>query len=58
MRKHKTSLNDLKRAGRVIKKGEDQIGKHAMHLVRLYFMCIDILEHREIITYRKSMNYL
>ena len=51
----KTSLNDLgKRAGRAIKKGEDQIGKHAMHLVRLYFMCIDILEHREIITYREK----
>lgn len=49
------SLNSLgKRAGRAINKGELQIGKHAMHLVRLYYMCIDILTNREIITYREN----
>ena len=29
-----------------------RIGKHMMHLVRLYHMCFDILEKGEIITYR------
>ena len=32
----------------------DKIGKHMMHLVRLYIMCIDILEKEEIITYREA----
>ena len=31
-----------------------KMGKHAMHLVRLYFMGIDILEKGEIITYREK----
>lgn len=31
-----------------------KLGKHAMHLVRLYFMCIDILEKQEIVTYREK----
>ena len=30
----------------------EKIGKHMMHLIRLYLMCIDILEKEEIITYR------
>ena len=30
----------------------DKLGKHMMHLVRLYFMCFDILEKGEINTYR------
>lgn len=30
----------------------DKLGKHMAHLVRLYLMCFDILEHGEIITYR------
>lgn len=29
-----------------------KLGKHMMHLVRLYLMCFDILEKGEIITYR------
>lgn len=29
-----------------------KLGKHMMHLIRLYMMCIDILERKEIITYR------
>lgn len=31
-----------------------KLGKHMMHLVRLYLMCIDILEKEEIITYRET----
>lgn len=32
----------------------DKLGKHMAHLLRLYMMCIDILEKEEIITYRVS----
>ena len=36
-----------------------KLGKHMMHLVRLYMMCIDILEKEEIITYREQdLEYL
>ena len=31
-----------------------KIGKHMAHLLRLYLMCIDILEQGEIITYREK----
>ena len=31
-----------------------KLGKHMMHLVRLYLMCFDILEKGEIITYREK----
>lgn len=31
-----------------------KLGKHMMHLVRLYLMCIDILEKEEINTYREK----
>lgn len=33
---------------------KDKLGKHMGHLLRLYMMCIDILEKEEIITYRES----
>lgn len=36
------------------KKDDAHLNKHAMHLVRLYLMCIDILEKEEIITYREK----
>ena len=36
------------------KKDDVHLNKHAMHLVRLYLMCIDILEKEEIITYREN----
>lgn len=37
----------------------DKIAKHMMHLIRLYLMCIDILEKEEIITYREAdLDYL
>lgn len=32
----------------------EKLGKHMAHLIRLYMMCIDILEKEEIITYRKN----
>ena len=32
----------------------DKLGKHMAHLIRLYMMCIDILEKEEIITYRSD----
>lgn len=32
----------------------DKLGKHMAHLLRLYMMCIDILEKEEIITYRED----
>lgn len=32
--------------------GHNKLGKHMCHLIRLYFMCFDILEKEEIITYR------
>lgn len=32
----------------------NKLGKHSMHLIRLYLMCLDILERGEIITYREK----
>lgn len=32
----------------------NKLGKHMAHLIRLYMMCIDILEKEEIITYRET----
>ena len=32
----------------------NKLGKHMMHLVRLYYMCFDILEKHEINTYRTA----
>lgn len=36
------------------KKDDAHLNKHAMHLVRLYLMCLDILEKEEINTYREA----
>ena len=36
------------------KKDDAHLNKHAMHLVRLYLMGIDILEKEEIVTYREK----
>lgn len=44
--------NDLH--GRNRKKDDLHLNKHAMHLIRLYVMAIDILEKEEIITYRET----
>ena len=32
----------------------NKLGKHMMHLVRLFYMCFDILENHEIVTYREK----
>lgn len=34
------------------KKDDNHLNKHAMHLIRLYLICLDILEKEDIITYR------
>lgn len=36
------------------KKDDAHLNKHAMHLIRLYLMCLDILENEEIRTYRED----
>lgn len=36
------------------KKDDLHLNKHAMHLIRLYLMCLDILEKEEVITYREN----
>lgn len=36
------------------KKDDAHLNKHAMHLVRLYLMCLDILENEDIVTYREN----
>lgn len=36
------------------KKDDIHLNKHAMHLIRLYMMAIDILEREEIVTYREE----
>lgn len=36
----------------------DKLGKHCMHLIRLYYMCFDILEKHEINTYRSAEHNL
>lgn len=36
------------------KKDNQHLNKHAMHLIRLYLMCLDILEKEQINTYREN----
>ena len=36
------------------KKDEEHLDKHAMHLIRLYYMALDILEKGEVNTYREK----
>lgn len=40
------------------KKDDNHLNKHAMHLIRLFMMALDILEKEEIITYRKEEHAL
>lgn len=55
-------LNDLKNVldsyaklnHRNQKKDDAHLNKHAQHLIRLYLMCLDILEKEEIVTYREN----
>lgn len=49
--------NIVKAYGKIGKRNEkaiehNKLGKHMMHLIRLYMMCLDILEKEQIITYR------
>lgn len=51
--------NIVKEYGKIGKRNNNAIlhsklGKHMMHLVRLYLMAIDILTEEEIITYRAN----
>lgn len=36
----------------------NKLGKHMMHLVRLFYMCFDILENHQVITYREKEHNL
>lgn len=52
-------VKDYDKLGKRNKKKDDlHLNKHAMHLVRLFLMCIDILEKEEIITYREKNHNL
>ena len=51
----RTVVRDYERIGkRNKKKDDDHLNKHAMHLIRLFMMGIDILEKGEIITHRRD----
>lgn len=48
-------VKDYEKVGkRNRKKDDNHLNKHAMHLIRLFMMAIDILEKGEICTYRKE----
>lgn len=55
-----SELNSIVRSYNVMGKRNEnamshgKLGKHMMHLVRLYYMCFDILERGEIVTYREK----
>lgn len=54
-----TIVKDYDKIGkRNRKKDDNHLNKHAMHLVRLFIMAIDILEKGEINTYRKAEHEL
>lgn len=36
------------------KKDEEHLDKHAMHLLRLYYMAFDLLENMDVVTYREK----
>lgn len=53
-------VKDYSKIGRRNKHAAEhnKLGKHMMHLVRLYYMCFDILEKHEINTYRSKEHEL
>ncbi|MGN0484316.1 MAG: DNA polymerase beta superfamily protein [Lachnospiraceae bacterium] len=52
-------IRDYNKIGKRNKKKDDlHLNKHAMHLIRLFLMAIDILEKGEIITYREKEQQL
>ena len=52
----KAIVSSYKKIGKrnEIAMNKDKLGKHMAHLLRLYMMCIDILEKEEIITLREN----
>ena len=51
--------NTVRQYGKIGKRNEKaiehgKIAKHSMHLIRLYMMCLDILNKEQIITYRED----
>lgn len=56
----KSIISSYNKIGKRNKKAieKDKLGKHMMHLIRLYMMCIDILEKEEIVTYRTDEHVL
>ena len=51
----RTVVHDYDKIGkRNKKKDENHLNKHAMHLIRLFMMAVDILERGEIVTRRKE----
>ena len=51
--------NTVKSYGKIGKRNAhaltyNKIGKHSMHLIRLYLMCLDLLEKGEIVTFREQ----
>ena len=52
-------IRDYDKIGKRNKKKDDNhLNKHAMHLIRLFMMAIDILEQGEIRTFRKQEHFL
>lgn len=51
-----TTVKSYAKAGKRNEKAaaHKKIAKHSMHLLRLYMMCIDILEKQKIVTYREK----
>lgn len=51
----RTVVRDYDKIGKRNKKKDDNhLNKHAMHLIRLFMMAIDILTKGEIVTHRKD----
>ena len=52
----KSIVNSYAKIGKRNEKAisHDKLGKHMAHLLRLYMMCIDLLEKEEIITFREK----
>ena len=48
----RTVVRDYDKIGKRNKKDDNHLNKHAMHLIRLFMMAIDILEKEEIRTHR------
>ncbi len=47
-------VRDYGKIGKRNKKDDLHLNKHAMHLIRLFMMALDILEKGEVVTYRSA----